>query len=63
MATQDVNRCGIATLSITTLNWYLVEEYFCGIYLLRLMILDLVLLEHSYFEVTQNWVGASFFSF
>ena len=46
IATQYMNNCGIATPSNENMDRYLVEEYLCGIYLLRLMILDLVLLGH-----------------
>ena len=46
IAVQDVNNCGVAAPSSAILNLCLEEEYFCGMYLLRLMVLDLVLLGH-----------------
>ena len=41
-----MNKFGIANPSNVTVDQYLVEKYFCGICLLRLIILDLVLLGH-----------------
>ena len=43
---QDINYCGDATPRNATVDRYLVDAYFCGIYLLCLMIIDLVLLGH-----------------
>ena len=40
---QDTNGCGDATPINTPMDRYLVDEYFCGIHLLRLISLDLVL--------------------
>ena len=44
VAAQDMNKCGDATPNNTAVDRYLEDEYFYGIYLLCLMIIDLVLL-------------------